>query len=90
MCGIAGIVRWDGGKTEQAEFLNFVRSMSHRGPDGEGGYENAVRLLQNDRRAILKLQEQLREAGLLSYDGPNANNLYDLIALSSGKAFQKR
>ena len=56
---------------------------------GEGGYENAVRLLQNDRRAILKLQEQLREAGLLSYDGENANNLYDLIALSSGKAFQK-
>lgn len=56
---------------------------------GESGYENAVRLLQNDRRAILKLQEQLREAGLLSYDGENANNLYDLIALSSGKAFQK-
>jgi hypothetical protein len=56
---------------------------------GAQGYENAVRLFQNDRRAILKLQEQLRAAGLLSYDGPNANNLYDLIALSSGKAFQR-
>jgi hypothetical protein len=54
---------------------------------GQDGYEYLARKFQNDRRPLVWLQEQLRRAGLLRYDGENANNIYDLIALSSGKAF---
>ena len=54
---------------------------------GQDGYEWLARKFQNDRRPLVWLQEQLRRAGLLKYGGKDANNLYDLIALSSGKAF---
>jgi len=54
---------------------------------GQDGYEWLARKFQNDRRPLVWLQEQLRRAGLIRYDGENANNIYDLIALSSGKAF---
>lgn len=54
---------------------------------GQDGYEWLARKWQNDRRPLVWLQEQLRRAGLIRYDGENANNIYDLIALSSGKAF---
>jgi hypothetical protein len=54
---------------------------------GQEGYEWLARKFQNDRRPLVWLQEQLRKAGLLVYGGEKANNLYDLIALSSGKAF---
>jgi len=54
---------------------------------GQEGYEWLARKFQNDRRPLVWLQEQLRKAGLLTYGGEEANNVYDLIALSSGKAF---
>lgn len=36
MCGIAGIVRLDGGKVELQKLKNMNAAMRHRGPDGEG------------------------------------------------------
>jgi len=54
---------------------------------GQDGYEWLARKFQNDRRPLVWLQEQLRRAGLLKYGGEDANNVYDLIALSSGKTF---
>jgi len=54
---------------------------------GQERYESLVSKFQNDRRPLVWLQEQLRRAGLLTYGGEKANNIYDLIVLSSGKAF---
>jgi hypothetical protein len=53
----------------------------------QDGYEWLARKFQNDRRPLVWLQDQLRRAGLLTYTGEKANNVYDLLALASGKAF---
>ena len=38
MCGIAGIVRWDGAPVLEHEIRNMCGAMVHRGPDEEGVY----------------------------------------------------
>ena len=38
MCGIAGIVRWDGRPIDKGELRDMCRVMVHRGPDDEGVY----------------------------------------------------
>ena len=38
MCGIAGIIRWDGEPVAEAEIRAMCRQMVHRGPDDEGVY----------------------------------------------------
>jgi asparagine synthase (glutamine-hydrolysing) len=38
MCGIAGIIRWDGRPVAQDELRGMCRAMVHRGPDEEGLY----------------------------------------------------
>src|SRR5207302_7812255 len=36
MCGIAGIIRFDGGPAEREPLARMARLLAHRGPDGEG------------------------------------------------------
>jgi asparagine synthase (glutamine-hydrolysing) len=36
MCGIAGIIRWDGQQVAEGELRAMCRAMVHRGPDDEG------------------------------------------------------
>lgn len=36
MCGIAGIVHFDGAPVDESVLRNMTRSLAHRGPDGEG------------------------------------------------------
>lgn len=38
MCGIAGVVDWDGGVVDPAVVARMGRAMRHRGPDDEGLY----------------------------------------------------
>ena len=38
MCGIAGIIRWDGAPVAEGELRAMCRAMAHRGPDDEGVY----------------------------------------------------
>ena len=36
MCGIAGLIRFDGGAPERAHLEAMAHALAHRGPDGEG------------------------------------------------------
>ena len=36
MCGIAGSVRFDGGRVDPDRVLRMASALAHRGPDGEG------------------------------------------------------
>jgi asparagine synthase (glutamine-hydrolysing) len=38
MCGIAGILRFDGGPVDTTALQRMTDSLAHRGPDGEGHY----------------------------------------------------
>ena len=49
--------------------------------------EELIRLFQNERRPLKRLQDALLDAGKLIIGAENFNNIYDQIMLSSGKAF---
>lgn len=54
MCGIAGVVRFDGGALAQVERARVMRrALRHRGPDGEGEFVSADAVLEHTRLALL-------------------------------------
>ena len=55
MCGIAGIVRAEGGISLDADVRRMIRLQKHRGPDGEGFYVSTHAALGHWRLAILDL-----------------------------------
>jgi len=42
VCGIAGILRFDGGKVEAGWLKQMAEELKHRGPDGEGYYVDST------------------------------------------------
>jgi asparagine synthase (glutamine-hydrolysing) len=55
MCGIAGIVRWDGHPVLEDDIRGMCRMMIHRGPDEEGVYLAAGVALGMRRLSIIDL-----------------------------------
>ena len=55
MCGIAGIVRFDGGQVDRPRLQAMNDAMSHRGPDGEGIWIEGPVGLAHRRLAIIDL-----------------------------------
>jgi asparagine synthase (glutamine-hydrolysing) len=55
MCGIAGIVKKDGGQVLKSEIKNLTDIISHRGPDDEGFYIHNNFALGHRRLSILDL-----------------------------------
>ncbi len=56
MCGIAGLVRFDGlTPAERGVGARMARTLRHRGPDGLGAYEDACASLGHTRLSILDL-----------------------------------
>lgn len=54
MCGIAGLVRYDGGTPSAVERVIAMRERQrHRGPDGDGLWHDAVAALAHNRLALL-------------------------------------
>lgn len=53
MCGIAGIVNFDGRPVETAALARMHQTMAHRGPDGEGIYCSGAVGLAHRRLAII-------------------------------------
>lgn len=57
MCGIAGILRFDGAPVNCAEIKKMTDAISHRGPDGEGQWCEGSIGLGHRRLAIIDLSE---------------------------------
>src|SRR5262249_9420566 len=53
MCGIAGIMRWNGQTARQDEIDAMTRAVAHRGPDGEGTHLEGGVALRHRRLAII-------------------------------------
>ena len=63
MCGIAGIIQTDPGRYQYDHVKKMTDSLAHRGPDGEGFWQNETcRVLLGHRRlAIIDLSESGRQ-----------------------------
>lgn len=75
MCGIAGIVRFDGAPVQREDLMRMSDAQRHRGPDGEGTWAEASVGLTHRRLAIIDLSEAASqpmhgpEGDVLSYNG---------------------
>jgi asparagine synthase (glutamine-hydrolysing) len=58
MCGIAGIVNFNGSPVKREALGKMNLLQAHRGPDGEGIYVNGPVGLGHRRLAIIDLTEQ--------------------------------
>jgi asparagine synthase (glutamine-hydrolysing) len=64
VCGIAGVVRFDGRDTteeDRAAVVRMTRLEEHRGPDGEGIYADGPVVLGHRRLAIIDLRPEGRQ-----------------------------
>jgi asparagine synthase (glutamine-hydrolysing) len=57
VCGIAGILRFDGASAGSGPALTMARSIAHRGPDGEGVYASGCVALSFRRLSIIDLSD---------------------------------
>ena len=55
MCGIAGLLRTDGGKVDQDWLTEMAERMAHRGPDGQGLWSDGQVGLAHRRLSIIDL-----------------------------------
>ena len=84
VCGIAGILRVDGGLVERDPLERMVGALAHRGPDGSGIHVDAVIGLGHRRLSILDptpagAQPMMRGRSALVHNGEVYNYL-ELIA----------
>lgn len=75
MCGIGGIVYWDGRVPDRPHVEALVRAQSHRGPDGDGIWLAPGVALAHNRLAIIDLvtgqqpMTTVNEQLVLTYNG---------------------
>jgi len=56
MCGIAGILRFDGSSVSPEEIKKMTNEMAHRGPDGEGYFVSQNIALGHRRLSIIDIE----------------------------------
>lgn len=61
MCGIAGILQLDGSAPSKEVLVKMTRTLSHRGPDGEGFYLKGAVGLGHRRLSIIDLSDAGRQ-----------------------------
>jgi len=93
MCGIAGIVRWQGNAGSLRDDIErMTRSIAHRGPDGEGVFVRDQAALGTRRLAIIDLetgqQPMFTEDGqvAITFNG-EIYNYRDLMAELQSKGY---
>ena len=57
MCGVCGVLNFDGAPVPAAVLKGMIDAMVHRGPDGEGQWHNGAVALGHRRLAIIDLSE---------------------------------
>ncbi|MFI5242769.1 MAG: asparagine synthase (glutamine-hydrolyzing) [Gemmatimonadales bacterium] len=84
MCGIAGIVHFDGTTIEQSVLARMAHAIAHRGPDGEGSYISGQVGLYHKRLSIIDLvtgaQPMTAEDVTIVFNG----EIYNYIELREG------
>lgn len=95
MCGIAGIIEYSANKPSRSDLVAMTRFMYHRGPDGEGFYEDGPVAFGHRRLSIIDLehgaQPMVSACGqyALTYNGELYNYLEIRSELkSAGVVFQ--
>ena len=87
MCGIAGIIQSSPGAYVQDDVRKMNASLTHRGPDGEGYWQNddASALLGHRRLAIIDLTEQAAQPFhyLGRYSVVHNGEIYNYIELKA-------
>lgn len=95
MCGIAGIFRFDGSPVDRCSLNKLAKMLAHRGPDGEGLYQQDSVGLAHTRLAIIDLEGG--QQPMVSIDGSLAlvanGEIYNYVELSDelrqrGKLFR--
>jgi asparagine synthase (glutamine-hydrolysing) len=81
MCGITGIVRFDGQPVELAVLRDMAQALQHRGPDGEGHFLDDSVGLYHKRLAIIDLvsgaQPMTSGSATISFNG----EIYNYVEL---------
>ena len=68
MCGIAGIVRWDGAPIAERDIRSMCSAIVHRGPDDEGVYlGNRVIVLRGSPSKDVRVLETNRAVSTQKY-----------------------
>jgi asparagine synthase (glutamine-hydrolysing) len=57
MCGIAGVLRFDGGAADACTLAEMTAAVAHRGPDGQGAFVDGPVGLGHRRLSIIDLSE---------------------------------
>ncbi len=81
MCGICGLLNFDKKPVDGQLLRNICRGMRHRGPDGEGYYENTFVGLGHRRLAIIDLK---------TGDQPIPNETRELWLIANGAIYNYR
>ena len=83
MCGIAGIIRFDGSQADTELLREMADAMAHRGPDGSGIFVHGAVGFAHRRLAIIDLSEsaaqplEYRDRFVITYNG----EIYNYIEL---------
>ena len=68
MCGLAGVVRWDGESVEREQIQQMTDALAHRGPDGEGHWIGKGVGVGHRRLTVIDLTDAARQP-MVSTDG---------------------
>ncbi|MGH7319872.1 MAG: asparagine synthase (glutamine-hydrolyzing) [Candidatus Rokuibacteriota bacterium] len=81
MCGIAGILRTDGGAADQALLRSMTDAIAHRGPDGDGFFHDGPVGFGHRRLAIIDL---------VTGDQPIATDDGSIVLVFNGEIYNFR
>lgn len=68
MCGVVGVVRWDGVPVERDQIRRMADAVAHRGPDGEGHWLSERAGIGHRRLTVIDLTDAAHQP-MVSRDG---------------------
>ena len=81
MCGITGWIRWEK-EIDKERFISLTRSLTHRGPDGEGFY-----YYNTSEYHVALGHRRLKIIDLVSGDQPMSNEDGNIWLVYNGEVY---